>query len=70
MNIEKEYRNNWARLIQKIYEVDPLTCAKCQGRIRIIAFIEDEEVIKKILRHTCKENPSTQTRENPSFCTN
>jgi hypothetical protein len=26
----KEYRKNWARLIQKIYEVDPLTCAKCQ----------------------------------------
>jgi hypothetical protein len=24
----KEYRKNWARLIQKIYEVDPLTCPK------------------------------------------
>lgn len=47
----KEYRKNWARLIQKIYEVDPLTCPKCQGQMRIIAFIEDEEVIKKILKH-------------------
>lgn len=47
----KESRENWARLIQKIYEVDPLTCSKCQGRMRIIAFIEDEEIIKKILRH-------------------
>jgi hypothetical protein len=28
----KEYRKNWARLIQKIYEVDPLTCPKCRGR--------------------------------------
>ena len=46
-----EYRKNWARLIQKIYEVDPLTCAKCQGKMRIIAFIEDQEVIKKILKH-------------------
>jgi len=46
-----EYRKNWARLIQKIYEVDPLTCPKCQGRMRIIAFIEDDEVIKKILKH-------------------
>ncbi len=41
----------WARLIQKIYEVDPLTCPKCQGQIRILAFIEDEEVIEKILKH-------------------
>jgi hypothetical protein len=47
----KEYRKNWARLIQKIYEVDLLTCPKCQGRMKIIAFIEDEEVIEKILKH-------------------
>jgi hypothetical protein len=47
----REYRKNWARLIQKIYEIDPLTCPKCQGQMRIIAFIEDEEVIKKILKH-------------------
>ena len=26
-----EYRKNWARLIQKIYEVDPLRCPKCQA---------------------------------------
>ena len=47
----KDYRKNWARLIQKIYEVDLLTCPKCQGRMRIISFIEDEEVIKKIPKH-------------------
>jgi len=47
----KEYRKNWARLIQKIYEIDPLTCSKCQGQMRTIAFIEDEKVIKKILKH-------------------
>lgn len=47
----KEYKRNWARLIRKIYEVDPLTCPKCQGRMRITAFIQDNEVIKKILKH-------------------
>jgi uncharacterized protein YbaR (Trm112 family) len=46
-----EWRKNWARLIQKIYEVDPLICPKCRGEMRIIAFIEDEAVIKKILKH-------------------
>jgi hypothetical protein len=40
-----------ARLIQKIYEVDSLVCPKCQGKMKIIAFIEDEEVINKILKH-------------------
>jgi hypothetical protein len=46
----KEYRKNWARLIQKIYEVDPLACPRCQGQMRVIAFIEKQEVIKKILK--------------------
>ncbi len=39
------------RLIQKIHEVDPLTCPWCQGRMRILAFIEQPEIIKKILKH-------------------
>ena len=28
-----------------------LTCPKCFGAMRVISFIEDEEVIKKILKH-------------------
>ncbi len=47
----KEFRKNWARLIQKIYNVDPLLCPKCSGSMRIISFIEDLEIIKKILKH-------------------
>ena len=38
-------------MIQKIYEVDPLRCPKCNGAMRILAFIEDQEVIRKILSH-------------------
>ncbi len=47
----KAFRKNWARLIQKIYNVDPLKCPKCQGDMRIISCIEDKEVMKKILKH-------------------
>ena len=45
------FRKNWARLIQKIYEVNPLICPKCQGRMRVVSFIEDSDVIRKILKH-------------------
>jgi hypothetical protein len=38
-----------ARLIQKIYEADPLICPECGGRMKIIAFIEDYKIVKKIL---------------------
>ena len=47
----KAFRKNWARLIQKIYEVDPLICPKCKGIMRIINFIEDSQVIRDILTH-------------------
>jgi hypothetical protein len=47
----KGYRKTWARLRQKIYEIDPLTCPKCQGPMAVIAFIEAEDVIEKILKH-------------------
>jgi hypothetical protein len=41
----------WARLIKQVYEVDPLVCPRCAGAMRIIAFIEQPEVIAKILTH-------------------
>ena len=47
-----EARQNWARLIQQIYEVDPLVCPKCQGQMKIISIIDDFEIIDKILRVT------------------
>lgn len=47
----KKHRRNWAGLIRKIYQVDPLTCAKCGGRMKIVSFIEDTETMKKILKN-------------------
>jgi hypothetical protein len=47
---EKTFRRSWARLIRKIYEVDPLVC-QCQGAMRIVSSIEDPLVIRDILKH-------------------
>ena len=32
--------SSWARLIKRVYEVDPLVCPKCGGQMKIISFIE------------------------------
>jgi hypothetical protein len=65
----KAYRNNWARLIEKIYQADPLVCPRCQGRMKVISFIEDLEVIKKILNHLgiwlIKRKPSPRANAPP-----
>ena len=48
-------RQRWAELLKRIYEVDPLRCRRCNGEMRIIAFILDADVIAAILRHLrCK----------------
>ena len=62
----KDYRKNWARLIQKIYEVDPLTCPKCQGRMRIIAFIEDGEITRppRLSQPACQAERGGQGESN------
>lgn len=36
-------------LLAHIYEVLPLTCPKCGGMMRIIAFIDDPTEVKRIL---------------------
>jgi len=41
----------WAKMIKKVYELDPLLCPSCGGQMRIISFIEDPKVIDKIIRH-------------------
>jgi putative transposase/transposase-like zinc-binding protein len=41
----------WRRLIAKIWEADPLTCPDCGAEMRILAFIEEDRVIGRILRH-------------------
>src|SRR3990172_2060755 len=49
--VSKELKKRWSYFIRKVYETDPLTCPKCEGEIRIIAFIDQPDVIRKILQH-------------------
>ncbi len=44
----------WARLIAKVYHVNPLECSRCGSTVRILAIITEPEEVKKILRHLTK----------------
>ena len=50
-DFRRECRRTWARLIQKVYEVDPLVCPDCGGRLEVVAFIDAPQTIRKILQH-------------------
>ena len=47
---------SWARLIHKIFEVDPLLCPNCGKAMKIIAFITNHQEVKIIFMHIGEEN--------------
>ena len=44
----------WARLLAKVYEVDPFVCPKCGAEMKVIAIIEEPDELRRILRHPVK----------------
>jgi hypothetical protein len=64
-------RTQWAQLIRKVWQEDPLLCPRCAGSMRIISFITDQGVIDKILRHIGFEHtdaPPARYHPPPQLC--
>lgn len=47
----RERRLDWAALMKRVYATDVLACARCGGRMRILAFLTDPHVVRAILEH-------------------
>lgn len=43
--------NLWAQLMQRSFGYDVLGCARCGGRFRLLAVIEDRTLVRRILTH-------------------
>jgi hypothetical protein len=41
----------WADLLRRVFEIDVLHCARCGGRLRFVAAIDDPAVVRRILGH-------------------
>jgi hypothetical protein len=54
----------WAELIYRIYEVDPLTCPRCDSSMKLLAFITEYTVINKILGHRNQNPPQPRAPPN------
>jgi hypothetical protein len=48
---------SWGRLIAKVYQVDPLACARCGKRMSVVAFVTDSGAIGRILDNLGLSNP-------------
>jgi len=38
-------------MIRKVYEVDPMLCSKCGGRMKVVAFLTEHAVVDRIIDH-------------------
>jgi len=41
----------WARRLKRVFGIEIEQCARCGGRLKVIANIEEPEVIERILAH-------------------
>jgi hypothetical protein len=44
-------RHPWADLMKRVFEFDVLVCPYCEGQRKLIAFLTDGSVVRKILLH-------------------
>ena len=60
---------SWARLLKRVFNIDMERCPNCQGRLTIIAAIEDPSTIAKILKHLGlpARAPPRAPAKNPAF---
>lgn len=45
------YRLDWAALLKRVFAVDVMVCSRCDGPMKVIAFLEEPTVVKGILTH-------------------
>jgi hypothetical protein len=56
---------SWARRLKRVFGIEIEDCARCGGKLKVIASIEEPEVIAKILAHLAKTAPDQSQHELP-----
>ncbi len=59
-------------IVKRVFDVDVETCTYCGGSVKVIVYIEDQQVIDKVLSHLRKKDrlplyldPLPNTRASP-----
>ena len=51
----------WAQRLKRVFNIDIEVCGRCGGSARVIACIEDQDIIDKILAHLRDKDPTSST---------
>ena len=63
------YGQTWAQRLKRVFGIEIDRCEKCGGKVKVIACIEDPEVIDKILKHLGLDESSTTHNRSPPKAT-
>jgi hypothetical protein len=55
----------WAQRLKRVFSIEIEKCDKCGGKVKIIAAIEDPDVIEKILKHLGLDEASQARNRSP-----
>ena len=59
------YSMTWAQRLKRVFAIEIEKCEKCGGSVKIIACIEDADVIEKILQHLGLDEASQARNRSP-----
>ena len=59
---ERHAAMTWAQRLKRVFSIDIEVCGRCCGSVRVIACIEDQDVINRILTYLRQKEQETPTR--------
>tara|TARA_B110000305_G_scaffold209670_1_gene242813 strand:- start:60 stop:1361 length:1302 start_codon:yes stop_codon:yes gene_type:complete len=59
---ERHAAMTWAQRLKRVFSIDIEVCGRCGGSVRVIASIEGQDVIDRILTHLRQKEQETPTR--------
>lgn len=63
------YRLDWASLLSRIFHIDGMTCAQCNGKLRVVAKVENLDAVAAMWRYVRLDpNPHTDPTMVASEC--
>ena len=52
----------WAQRLKRVFNIEVEVCGNCGGTVKVIACIEDQETISRILDHLRRKEQDTPIR--------
>ena len=58
-SIQRHAAMTWAQRLKRVFNIDIEVCSRCGGSVRVIACIENQDVIDRILAHLERKEQNT-----------